>query len=551
MGSGTTRNNRVRGDVVTSVIDALPAAIVEVDPELRVRFLNRQFRTWFVGARRKLIGSPLAQVAEKFADAFGPAIESAFAGGAAVQDARLPAPDGRTREVRATLIPRQDDSGELIGVVVSVVDVADEKRRLAGERMLAQATEDLFATLHPERALQAIADSAVAYLADWISVELVHDDGGFEQVAIAHRDPDRLLLGGQLRRRYPPHAALRRVTRSGTPESADHTSDDELRARADDEVHLEILRRMDIGASLVVPLRAHDHVFGAIELVRSRSSGRTFSAAEVALVEELARRAALAIENARLFEMTRRSVVAREQLLAIICHDLRNPLGVIRARSELLKERIGKLGNPDGLSVDGIERAIDRMDTLVGALGDAARLRAGRLTIQPQLCDVVELARDAVEGVAELAARKDLRLSLTTDSERAMATVDPDRVLQVLANLLGNAIKFTQPGGQVELRVAASKTEVHIAVVDNGPGIAREDLARIFDRYWQVEPGQRSSSGLGLYIARGIVDAHRGRIWAESQLGQGSTFRITLPTAGDRLDADASGEWKLSADTPT
>ncbi|HEU5060513.1 MAG TPA: PAS domain-containing sensor histidine kinase [Kofleriaceae bacterium] len=551
MTAPTTRNNRVRQDVVTGVIDALPVAVAEVDSELRIRFVNRLFRESFVGARRKLVGMPLAQVAERFAEAFGRAIQGSLGGGSSVREARLAGPDGRSRDVRATFVPRHDAQGELVGVVVSAADVTEEKRRLASERILAQATEDLFATLQPEAALQTVADNAIAYLADWISIELVRDDGSFEQVAIAHRDPDRLLLAGQIRRSHPPHAAIRRVVKTGTSELADHLSDEELAARAGDPVHLELLRRMDIGASLAVPLRAHDHVFGAVELVRSRSSGRTFTPGELALVEELARRAALAIENARLFELTRRAVVAREQLLAIVCHDLRDPLGVIRGRCELLKQRIHTLGDPEGLSVEAIERATSRMESLVSALADAARVRAGRLSLDPQLCDLVALAREAADGVADLAARKDIRVSLVAAGERIMATVDPDRVAQVLSNLLGNAVKFTQPGGHVELRVSRGKNEVHLAVVDDGPGIAREDLARIFDRYWQVEPGQRRSSGLGLYIARGIVDAHRGRIWAESQVGHGTAFRIALPAGGDRLDADASGEWSLAPDTPT
>src|SRR6185503_19435755 len=147
---------------MAGVLDALPVAVVEIDPELRVRFVNRPFRDWFVGARRKLVGLPLAQVASTFADAFGRAIESAFAGATAVEEARLPASDGRRREVRATAAPRRDDGGaEVTGVVVTTVDVTEEKRRLASERILAQATEDLFATLQPEVALQTIADNAV------------------------------------------------------------------------------------------------------------------------------------------------------------------------------------------------------------------------------------------------------------------------------------------------------------------------------------------------------------------------------------------------------
>lgn len=551
MTTGATRNNRVRHEVVTSVVDALPVAVVEIDFEGVVRFANRSFRDWFAGARRKLVGVPLATVAERFGAAFHGPIESAMAGTRSMREAQFPAPGGRIRDVRATCIPRRDVAGVLVGVVISALDVSDEKRRLSSERFLAQATEDLFATLEPEAALQTVADNAISYLADWVSVELVREDGGFDQIALAHRDPDRLLIAGQLRRSFPPHAGLRRAVKNGVSELVDHVGPEQLRERAEDAVQLELLRRMDIGPTMIVPLIAHGVVLGVFEMIRSHSSGRTFGPADLALAEELGRRAALAIENARLFELTRRAVVAREQLLAIVCHDLRDPLGVIRARSELLKQRMEGDGGPVGTTVAAIERATDRMDALVSALADATRLRAGRLSIQPQPCDVVALAREAVAGVADAARAKSIRLNLNALVDKAPAMVDPERVLQVLANLIGNAVKFTQEGGRVEVRIGLGKDVVDIAIIDNGPGIARDDLSRIFDRYWQLAPGQRRSSGLGLYIARGIVDAHRGRIWAESQVGHGTAFRIALPAGGDRLDADASGEWSLSADTPT
>jgi PAS domain S-box-containing protein len=538
MTTGATRNNRVRQDVVASIVDALPVAIVEIDFDGLVRFANRPFREWFVGARRKLVGVPLATIAERFDTALRGPIESAMAGTRSIREAQFAAPGGRIRDVRATCIPRRDVAGVLVGVVISATDVSDEKRRLSSERFLAQATEDLFATLEPEVSLQTVADNAISYLADWFSVELVRDDGSLEQVAVAHRDSDRLLLAGQLRRSYAPPAAVRRAVKNGVPEIQDHVGIEQLRERAEDEVHLEILRRMDIGPTMIVPLSAHGVVLGAFEMARSPSSGRTFGPADLALAEELARRAALAIENARLFELTRRAVVAREQLLAIVCHDLRDPLGVIRARSELLRQRMetSGTGSSVGKTVEAIERATSRMDELVSALADATRLRAGRLSIQAQPCDVMALAREAVAGVTDAAAARGIDLSLSAQVDQAMAMIDPDRVLQVLANLLGNAVKFTQEGGRVELRVGLGKDMVDIAVIDNGPGIAREDLAHIFDRYWQLAPGQRRSSGLGLYIARGIVDAHRGRIWAESQPGHGTALRVSLPTGGDRLD---------------
>jgi signal transduction histidine kinase len=516
--------------IALDVIDAVPMAIAEIDPAGAVRFANQRWTEWFGGGRRKLVGRPLD---DEVAGGFRAAIDRALAGESVVAENAV-----QSRQLRATCVPRRDEGGAVAGVVVLLADLTEERRCLAAERALALATEALFATLDPESALQAVADRAVGVLGDWINIELVRDDGRLEQVAVAHRDPDRLAIAGQIRRCHPPHAGLLRVARTG---QAEVSAPIDLEERAVDDVHLELLRRMDIASSLIAPIGAHDAIFGAIELVRGPGSP-PYRASDARLVEELGRRIALAIENARMFELTRRAVAAREQLLALVCHDLRDPLSVIQVRSGLLRERFRQIGNPEGLSVDAIDKATRRMDALVTTLADAARLRAGELTMHPQPCDLVALARDAVDEHNDAALRKGVCLALVLDLGHAMAMVDPQRMLQVLSNLLSNAIKLTPAGGRVELRLGGGPSEIDIAVVDTGPGIAAEEMARIFDRTWQVEPGQQQSFGLGLYIARGIVQAHRGRIWVESQPGRGASFRISIPTSGDRVTAGPQQE---------
>ena len=234
---------------------------------------------------------------------------------------------------------------------------------------------------------------------------------------------------------------------------------------------------------------------------------------------------ALAAENARLYEEARHAVRAREQLLAIVSHDLRTPLGTIVMASDVLAER-------GDLPVAGrIQRAAKSMARLIEDLLDFAAIESGRLTMRRQPHDPGSMIQETLASFEGVAQAKGLQLTAKVEPDLPQVHGDADRILQVLSNLVGNATKAAAEGGHIHLRAEARGHEVLFAVSDNGPGISAQDLAHLFERYWRSDDAAYKGTGLGLAIASGIISAHGGRIWAESELGRGATFLFTIPTA--------------------
>lgn len=243
---------------------------------------------------------------------------------------------------------------------------------------------------------------------------------------------------------------------------------------------------------------------------------------------------ALAGENARLYEQAQQAVRVREQILAIVSHDLRTPVGTILMATTVLAQSEQPEEAREELlrTVGRIRRAAERMQRLIEDLLDFASIEAGNLAIKREAQDPGSMIHEALasfEGVA-----KQMRLRLTARVEPQLPDLygDRDRILQVLSNLVSNATKVTAEGGNVALRVEARGHDVLFAVSDDGPGISEENQKHLFERYWRSADATYKGTGLGLAIARGIVDAHGGRIWVESELGHGATFLFTIPATG-------------------
>lgn len=246
---------------------------------------------------------------------------------------------------------------------------------------------------------------------------------------------------------------------------------------------------------------------------------------------EAERQRALAQDNARLYQAARQSSREREEVLAIVSHDLKNPLSTIRVSTGLLSAKLR--GQPDTAGmlrqVGAIDRAVASMLSLIHQLLDAARLDAGQaLAIERRPEPVDTLVAEALANIEPLAAQKSLRLEQHLGAARVVPC-DRQRILQVLANLLSNAVKFTPDGGLLRVETRAVEREVLVSVKDTGPGVPESERAQLFQRHWQAERTARLGSGLGLYIAHGIVHAHGGRIWVDSRPGAGSTFTFALP----------------------
>ncbi|MEJ7759337.1 MAG: ATP-binding protein [Gemmatimonadaceae bacterium] len=258
-----------------------------------------------------------------------------------------------------------------------------------------------------------------------------------------------------------------------------------------------------------------------------------FDESDEAVLTQLAQLASVALENARLFKAAQEATRARDDLVAIVSHDLRNPLHTIHMAASFLLE-VAPATDRRVMArrqLEVIQRAATRANRLIKDLLDVARIQAGGLAVDPVSVDVNSLVLEAMESASPLAGASQINVLTDVEAGAGSARADRERVLQVFANLIGNAIKFTPKGGEIRIQAKAAGAEVNFTVVDTGPGIPQENLAHVFDRYWQAKSTAKLGTGLGLSIAKGIVEAHGGRIWVESPPQSGAAFSFTLPAA--------------------
>ncbi len=274
------------------------------------------------------------------------------------------------------------------------------------------------------------------------------------------------------------------------------------------------------GATLEVSLQSRGRPLGRLVLAR-KAGGETYSADDVAFAHVCARKIALAVDSALLYR-------AREEVIGVVSHDLRNPLNVISLAAQTLERLGGDLG-PAVKHAVKIRRGVERMRRLIEDLLDITRLDGGGLPMNPRTVDVPTLLDDACDHLRAIAEEKRITLLKEANDDLPAIEGDRERLLQVLSNLVGNALKFTPVDGQVTIAATRVDDEMIFRITDNGPGIPPEDLSKVFNRYWQGGREVRQGAGLGLAIARRIVLAHHGRITVESVVGAGSTFIFTIP----------------------
>jgi PAS domain S-box-containing protein len=405
-------------------------------------------------------------------------------------------------------------------------------------RFLAEASRVLGTSFDYQTTLATLARLAVPALADYCAVDVKDSDGSIKRLGVAHVDPAKeplLIEAGRLfvermkDGEKPNHIV--RALRDGQTTLIPEVSDELLESTIMDEDHGRVVWQLRTHSMVAVPLRSGDRITGVLTLFMSES-GRTYGPADLELAEELARRAALAVENARLFHAAEQATRARDEMLGVVAHDLRNPLNTILMGANLLAELIPETQAAFRRQAEIMRRGADRMNRLIQDLLEVRRIESGRLAIEPRPESPYVLVCEALETLRPLATASNLKLKAAVRPDAPRVLADPARIQQVLSNLVGNAIKFTPAGGRIVLTAnVLVEPEVRFAVVDTGPGIPPEELPHVFGRYWQANRADRRGIGLGLAIAKGLVEAHGGRIWVESQVGVGSKFYFTLPAA--------------------
>ncbi|MFY0563082.1 PAS domain S-box protein [Archangium lansingense] len=520
---------------LSSIIEATPDFVGSTDPQGRGLYLNR--------AGRRMLGLAEEQDARAWSIAsahpawaarrlLAEGVPTALREGVWMGETALLSPDGRELPVSQVLLAHYEAGGRLEMFSTIIRDISDRQRAEESQQFLSESSRVLVAALEYEATLRSLARLVVPRLADYCLVCMLNGDEVHRQ-AIAHRDPSQeplLLKLGRMRSLTHRVVGVQSVLRTGEPELVPEVTDAWLRASAEDEEHFTTHRALSPCSVMIVPLMARGRTLGTILFASTAASGRRYGPVDLSLAEGLASRAALTLDNARLYKDSQQATHARDEVLAVVSHDLRNPLNVISLGATYLLKHL-----PTGAEAASwrkhaelMRRSADQAVRLIQDLLEVAKLESGRLTLERQAQDVCRLVDDVIELHRPLAEVRRVRLERELEEGLPLVQADRSRVMQVFSNLIGNALRYTPEEGRITVRARREGAFVRFFVSDTGKGIAPEHLSHLFERYWQPK-GTREGAGLGLPIAKGIIEAHGGDIAVESELGRGSTFSFTLP----------------------
>jgi PAS domain S-box-containing protein len=452
-----------------------------------------------------------------------------------------------TREERWSFVqstPVFDEQGQVRFAINIFQDITERRRAEEVQRFLAEAGAIIASSLDYEATLSSVARMAVPTLADWCTVDVYDEDRTLKRLAVAHVDPKKVEWAHELQQRYPPDMDAPRgvpnVLRTGKSEIYSDIPDEMLAAAAIDEEHLRIMREIGFTSALIVPLVTQGRTLGVITLITAES-GRQYRQEDLVVAETLAHRAAISIDNARLYRRAQEANRMKDEFLATLSHELRTPLTAILGWSGML--RAGRLDAEAATrAIEAIERNAKSQRQIIEDLLDVSRIITGKLRLDVREVEPAALIDSAIEAVRPAAEAKGVRIEKVVGTGSGTLTGDPSRLQQVFWNLLSNAVKFTPGGGRVQLSLEQTDSHLEITVSDTGQGISAEFLPYVFDRFRQADSTttrKHGGLGLGLAIVRHLVELHGGTVRAESEgVGQGAAFTVTLPLMADyRRDA--------------
>jgi signal transduction histidine kinase/CheY-like chemotaxis protein len=395
-----------------------------------------------------------------------------------------------------------------------------------------------------ERNLTILARLSLPKLGEWCAIDIVQENDkgtmALRRITSQHRDPHMQTILTEMDRRYPhlrdAPAGPANVVRTGQKELINVASDDIIASLAEDEEHLQMLRQLGFRSVMIVPLMARGRRLGAMSFYSSKD--RQFDMTDLDLAEDLTRRAAYYVDNAQLYQQVRAADRRKDEFLATLAHELRNPLAPIMNAFEILRKRVGDHPDLDPLH-ETVRRQIQHLVRLINDLVDVSRITRGKIALRMERTRLETLAHQAADTSQPLIDARRQKLILDLSSEPLWLAADPARLIQVIANLLNNASKYTHAGGCIWLTTERDGDQAVLRVRDNGSGIEPDLLPQVFDLFTQ---GDRSLDrvegglGIGLTIVRNLVEDHHGQVLAFSEgVGRGSEFVVRFPLAdGER-----------------
>jgi PAS domain S-box-containing protein len=451
--------------------------------------------------------------------------------------------DGRRICLNVYAAPLLGDAGQPCGAVAVAIDVTERRRVEQEQRFLADASRILSASLEFEATLSELAQLVMPMFGDYCFIDVLCDDGSFNRVALVVADSARSVVADALRK-YPASLGFdspaARAIRGGEPIVVNDCPPELLSRAAQTPEHLNLLERFGVCAFMMAPLRARGRTLGLLT-VGACDSRRKYGPRDMALAADLSSRAGLALDNALLYRHAQEANRLKEDFLATLSHELRTPLNALLGWTQMLKSpALDEATRRRAL--ESVERNAQAQAVLINDLLDVSRVMSGKLRLEERRVDLQAVVLAAADAVRPAVRAREIDLAVSLTPLDGDVIGDPDRLQQVIWNLLANAVKFTPSHGRVEVSVEATGGAVQIVVTDTGAGIDPAFLPHVFERFRQGDSSTtrlHGGLGLGLAIVRHLVDLHGGTVTAESEgLGHGSRFVVTLPV---RLQTSAEG----------
>ncbi len=520
---------------LNDIIEATPDLVGIADLEHKLVYLNE--------AGRNLIGFGADEIARLTLADFHPpevarmvreeAIPVAMREGVWSGETQLKSRSGEIIPVLQVILGHKRHNGHVVFLSTVMRDITHRKRLELAQQFLLEVSRASSGSMDMDTILCSLVRLVVPRHADYCAMYLLAPHGHVEKAAFA-----RLAAAGgniaPLLRVYgankKANPMIAEVARTGEPLVVTRVTDGDLARLVGGDRHHALLRKLGLRSMMVLPLRGRERVLGVVCYMRT-ATDKPFEGHRLMLAREMAERAALALDNADLLKRAREATRIRDEVLRVVAHDLRNPLNTISLTADFLNHKLADLRSEPWMNkLDLIIRSVAQANLLIGDLLDVARLETGKLSVEVIPTSVQQLVTDVVQMHQALAEVRGQSLRAEVASPGAFVLADTSRLSQVFSNLIGNAIKFGPPDTEILLRVTQNNAAVRFAITDQGNGIGEVDQEHLFDPFWQARKG-KGGVGLGLPIAKAIVQAHGGRMWLDTRLGRGTTFFFTLPIA--------------------